>query len=154
MEPLAEQRAVITGGARGIGLGIASRLVATGVAVILWDVDEDESRKAVAHLGSNIGAVAVDVSNVSSVEAAARETLAQGGIDILINNAGIAGPSMATWEYPREAWQQVLDIDLTGVFLCCKAVVPDMLKRDYGRIVNIASIAGKEGNPNACAYSA
>ncbi len=157
MDDLRGQRAVVTGGARGIGFGIATRLIADGAAVTLWDVDGEHARGAAARLRGTgeVDALTVDVSDASSVEAAARETLRRrGGVDVLVNNAGIAGPNMKTWEYPRDAWQKVLDVDLTGVFLCCRALVPSMLERNYGRIVNIASVAGKEGNPNASAYSA
>ena len=154
---LAEQRAVVTGGARGIGFGIARRLLAAGAAVAIWDVDVEHGNAAAGQLRDlgRVEALAVDVADPASVEAAARETLRRySRVDVLVNNAGIAGPNMKTWEYPRDAWQKVLDIDLTGVFLCCRAIVPSMLERRYGRIVNIASIAGKEGNPNAAAYSA
>jgi 3-oxoacyl-[acyl-carrier protein] reductase len=156
---LSARRAVVTGAARGIGYAIAKRLAAAGTAVTIWDVDEAQSATAAAQLralgAGEVEVLAVDVADASSVDAAARETLRRrGGVDILVNNAGIAGPNMKTWEYPREEWQKVLDIDLTGVFLCCRALVPSMLDRKYGRIVNIASVAGKEGNPNASAYSA
>jgi 2-dehydro-3-deoxy-L-rhamnonate dehydrogenase (NAD+) len=150
-------RTVVTGGARGIGFGIARRLLAGGAGVTVWDVDEAKGADAAAELGGrgHADAIAVNVADPRSVEAAARETLRRHGrVDVLVNNAGIAGPNAKTWEYPLEAWGQVLNVDLTGVFLCCRAVVPAMLERRYGRIVNIASIAGKEGNPNACAYSA
>ncbi|HEV2440478.1 MAG TPA: SDR family NAD(P)-dependent oxidoreductase [bacterium] len=153
---LSGRRAVVTGAARGIGFGIARRLLSAGAAVTIWDVDADAGAKAASQLRGTgeIEAVAVDVSDAASIESAARETVRRGRVDVLVNNAGIAGPNMKTWEYPRDAWQQVLDIDLTGVFLCCRALVPSMLEHKYGRIVNIASIAGKEGNPNASAYSA
>jgi 2-dehydro-3-deoxy-L-rhamnonate dehydrogenase (NAD+) len=151
------RRAVVTGAARGIGFGIATRLAAEGAAVTIWDVDGAQGERAVAELrgAGDVEALTVDVSDASSVDAAARETLRRHGrVDVLVNNAGIAGPNATTWEYPRDAWRKVLDIDLTGVFLCCQALVPAMLERKYGRVVNIASIAGKEGNPNASAYSA
>jgi 3-oxoacyl-[acyl-carrier protein] reductase len=156
---LSGRRAVVTGAARGIGYAIAKRLASAGTAVTIWDVDEAQGAKAAAQLralgGGEAEALAVDVADASSVDAAARETLRRRGrVDVLVNNAGIAGPNMRTWEYPRDSWQKVLDIDLTGVFLCCRALVPAMLERKYGRIVNIASVAGKEGNPNASAYSA
>jgi 2-dehydro-3-deoxy-L-rhamnonate dehydrogenase (NAD+) len=157
MEPLTGQQAVITGGARGIGFAIAARLLADGAAVAIWDVDGAQADKAAAQLSQRgrAEALSVDVADAASVERAARETLRRRGrVDVLVNNAGIAGPTMPAWEYPREAWQKILDIDLTGVFLCCRALVPSMRDRNYGRIVNIASIAGKEGNPNAAAYSA
>ena len=150
------RRAVVTGGAQGIGRAIAERLIVSGAAVTLWDRDTgelDAAREAIG--GRDTGAVAVDVADPAAVERAAAETVAAaGGIDILVNNAGIAGPNATTWEYPVDEWRQVIEIDLNGVFYCCRAVVPHMIERGYGRIVNIASIAGKEGNPNASAYSA
>ena len=149
------RRAVVTGGAQGIGRAIAERLLASGATVTLWDRDGDELGAARESLGSGAAGVVVDVADPESVERAAAETVgAAGGIDILVNNAGIAGPNAVTWEYPIDEWRQVIDIDLNAVFYCCRAVVPHMIDRGYGRIVNIASIAGKEGNPNASAYSA
>ena len=149
------RRAVVTGGAQGIGRAIAERLAASGASVTLWDRDAAELGAAHEALGPDTGAVVVDVADPGSVERAAAETVgAAGGIDILVNNAGIAGPNAATWEYPVDEWRRVIEIDLNGVFYCCRAVVPHMIERGYGRIVNIASIAGKEGNPNASAYSA
>ena len=149
------RRAVVTGGAQGIGRAIAERLAASGASVTLWDRDAAELEAAREALGPDGGAVVVDVADPGSVERAAAETVgAAGGIDILVNNAGIAGPNAATWEYPVDEWRRVIEIDLNGVFYCCRAVVPHMIERGYGRIVNIASIAGKEGNPNASAYSA
>ena len=157
MAALADQRAVVTGAARGIGFAIARRLLADGAAVSVWDMDGPKAEHAVAELRAfgDVHAVAVDVTDSVAVEAAAAATRARfGAVEILVNNAGIAGPNMPTWEYPLDAWRHVLDVDLTGVFLCCRAVVPAMLAQRYGRIVNIASIAGKEGNPTAPAYSA
>ena len=149
------RRAVVTGGAQGIGRAIAERLLASGAAVTVWDRDGEELAATRGSLGSGVRGVVVDVADPESVERAAAKTVeAAGGIDILVNNAGIAGPNATTWEYPIEEWRQVIDIDLNGVFYCCRAVVPHMIERGYGRIVNIASIAGKEGNPNASAYSA
>jgi 3-oxoacyl-[acyl-carrier protein] reductase len=151
------RRAVVTGGAQGIGRAVAERLLASGAAVALWDRDQalvDATRAELASQGT-VQALAVDVTDLAAVEsatAATRQTL--GGIDILINNAGIAGPNHPLWEYPPEAWRQVIEIDLNGVFYCCRAVVPLMLAQNYGRIVNVASIAGKEGNPSASAYAA
>ncbi len=157
MAELTEQRAVVTGAARGIGFAIAKRLLTDGAVVSVWDVDRlkaDEAAERLRPLG-DVHAVAVDVTDAAAVAAAAEATVARlGAIEILVNNAGIAGPNMPTWEYPPDAWRQVLDVDLTGVFHCCRAIIPAMLARRYGRIVNIASIAGKEGNPNAPAYSA
>ena len=149
------RRAVVTGGAQGIGRAIAERLLASGAAVTLWDRDPAELGSTREALGAGTGGVVVDVADPDSVEQAAATTIGEaGGIDILVNNAGIAGPNATTWEYPVDEWRQVIDVDLNGVFYCCRAVVPHMIERGYGRIVNIASIAGKEGNPNASAYSA
>ncbi len=154
---LKSRRAVVTGGGQGIGLAIAERLVASGSAVSLWDVDEKLAAEAAAELAKSGAAhsVGVDVTKAAEVDGAVATTVERfGGIDILVANAGIAGPNLKTWEYPVEAWQQVLDINLTGIFLCCRAIAPLMIEQNYGRIVNTASIAGKEGNPNAPAYSA
>ena len=151
------QRAVVTGGGQGIGRAIAERLLASGAAVSLWDRDRSLTAAVTAELSSQgtVHHVAADVSDAAAVEAATAATIsALGGIDILVANAGIAGPNLKVWEYPVEAWQQVIDINLTGVFNCCRAVVPHMIRQNYGRIVNTASIAGKEGNPTASAYSA
>lgn len=151
------RRAVVTGGAQGIGRAIVERLLASGAAVAIWDRDPGEAERAARELAAR-GRVAVatgDVTRWAEVEAAVRATdAALGGIDILVCNAGIAGATRPLVEYPVEEWQRILDIDLTGVFLCLKAVVPQMIARNFGRIVNVASIAGKEGNPNAAAYSA
>jgi 2-dehydro-3-deoxy-L-rhamnonate dehydrogenase (NAD+) len=151
------QRAVVTGGGQGIGRAIAERFLASGARVSLWDRDQqlvDAVADELADQG-RVHHVAVDVSDPAAVDAATRTTIdALGGIDILVANAGIAGPNSLAWEYPIEAWQQVLDVNLTGVFLCCRSVVPHMIRQKYGRIVNVASIAGKEGNPTASAYSA
>jgi 3-oxoacyl-[acyl-carrier protein] reductase len=141
------RRAIVTGGARGLGLAIARRLAASGASVVVWDRDPDPA--------AGFPGFAVDVADAASIEAALQGTLAQlGAPDILVNNAGISGPNAPVWEYPVEEWRRVIDIDLTGVFLCSRAVIPLMRAREYGRIVNIASVAGKEGNPNAPAYSA
>ena len=146
--------AVVTGGAAGIGFAIAHRLAASGARVSLWDRDSKALAGSAARL-AGAHTVQLDVANEMSVQRAVEETLGQfEQIDALVCSAGITGPNATTWEYPVEDWRQVLDINLTGVFLCNRAVVPHMRKRDYGRIVNIASIAGKEGNPNAVAYSA
>jgi NAD(P)-dependent dehydrogenase (short-subunit alcohol dehydrogenase family) len=149
--------AVITGGAQGIGFSVATRLLASGASVALWDMDAAALEKARAQLDGlgTVSAETLDVSNPESVVAATESTIDKHGkIDILVASAGIAGPNAKTWEYPIEAWKQIIDINLTGLFLCCRAIVPHMLQQDYGRIVNVASIAGKEGNPNASAYSA
>jgi len=154
---LTGRTAVVTGGARGIGLAIAGRLMKSGAEISLWDVDAAALQAALAELAplGKAHPTAVDVTDPAAVAAAAQAAAAQmGGIDILVNNAGISGMNKPTWEYPVEEWRRVLDINLSGPFLCSRAVVPGMIARRYGRIVNIASIAGKEGNPNAPAYSA
>ena len=154
---LAGRKAVITGGARGIGLAAAERMLHSGAEVSLWDMDAaalDAAAKRLAGAG-RVHTTVVDVSSAASVTAAAQAAIGQmGQIDILVNNAGITGPNVTVWDYTPEDWRKVIDIDLTGPFLCLRAVVPMMRERNYGRIVNIASIAGKEGNPNASAYSA
>lgn len=154
---LHHRHAVVTGGAQGIGFAIASRLQASGAAVSIWDRDGETLRAAASELEQkgSVSVAIVDVSDPQSVNAAAEATAAEHGrIDILVANAGIAGPNHKTWDYPIDAWKQVIDINLSGVFYCCRAIIPYMLRQDYGRIVNVASIAGKEGNPNASAYSA
>ena len=144
--------AIVTGGAQGFGLAITKRFIESGARVLIWDKDTEYLNKAYL---KNTQKIEVDVSNYKSVENAFAESLThENKIDILINNAGIAGPNFKTWVYPLEEWQKVIDIDLTGVFYCCKTIVPHFIKNNYGRIVNISSIAGKEGNPNAMPYSA
>ena len=144
--------AIVTGGAQGFGLAITKRFIESGARVLIWDKDTKYLNKVDL---KNIQKIEVDVSNYKSVENAFTESLThENKIDILINNAGIAGPNFKTWDYPLEEWQKVIDIDLTGVFYCCKTIVPHFIKNNYGRIVNISSIAGKEGNPNAMPYSA
>jgi 2-dehydro-3-deoxy-L-rhamnonate dehydrogenase (NAD+) len=151
---LAGRVAVITGGARGIGFAVAERFQASGAKVALWDVDGKQAETAAGQIGNAI-AQRVDVTDPVAVGAAVAECETRlGPVDILVASAGITGPNLPVAEYPVEAWRQVIDIDLTGIFICCRAVVPGMRTRNYGRIVNIASIAGKEGNPNASAYSA
>lgn len=146
------QVAVVTGGARGIGLGIAKRLAVEGCRVVIWDVTPDALNAAEF---SPAFITRVDVASRTSVEAAVVATVqAVGPIDIMVNNAGINGPVMPVWEYSDEDWTKVLAVDLTGVFYCCRAVVPQMRERGYGRIINVASIAGKEGMPGIAAYSA
>ena len=149
------KRAAVTGGAQGIGYAIAAKLLSQGAQVALWDWDEVLMAEAAAALGDGARGVAVDVTDPDSIAAAVSESqTAAGGIDILVNNAGIAGVNATVWDYPLDEWRRVIEIDLNGVFYCCRAVAPVMMAQDYGRIVNIASIAGKEGNPNASAYSA
>jgi 3-oxoacyl-[acyl-carrier protein] reductase len=154
---LNNRHAVITGGAQGIGFSIATRLLASGASVSLWDRDEALLKLALEQLRGHgtVSAESVDVSNPENVVAATESTINKHGkIDILVASAGIAGPNYKSWEYPIDAWKQVVDINLTGVFLCCRAIVPYMIRQNYGRILNISSIAGKEGNPTASGYSA
>jgi 3-oxoacyl-[acyl-carrier protein] reductase len=147
--------AIVTGGARGIGLAVATRLAADGARVAIADIDAAAASAAVQALGERAMAVRLDVTDEDQWTAAvAAVEAARGPVSILVNNAGVAGRSAPTWELSVQEWQQVLAIDLTGVFLGCRSVLPGMLERGYGRIVNIASIAGKEGNPNAVPYSA
>ena len=144
--------AIVTGGAQGFGLAITKRFIESGARVLIWDKDTEYLNKVDL---KNTQKIEVDVSSYKSVENAYAESLRyEDKIDILINNAGIAGPNFKTWDYPLEEWQKVIDIDLSGVFYCCKTIVPHFIKNNYGRIVNISSIAGKEGNPNAMPYSA
>ncbi len=148
--------AVITGAGQGIGLTVASRFLASGANVAIWDINESVLAPAVATLGGGdkVTTEHVDIADYESVERATRATLAHfGRIDILVNNAAVVGPNVKLVDYPLDAWRQVIDVDINGTFHCCRAVVPAMLEQDYGRIVNIASIAGKEGNPTASAYS-
>jgi NAD(P)-dependent dehydrogenase (short-subunit alcohol dehydrogenase family) len=150
---LKDKVAIVTGGVQGFGLAVVERFLNSDANVVIWENDKKLLDKF--QTISDVHKIQTDVSNAESVEAAVNETINKcGRIDILVNNAGIAGPNHKTWEYPNEDWQKVIDIDLTGVFYCCKYVVPQMIKNNYGRIVNVASIAGKEGNPNAMPYSA
>ncbi|HQA33173.1 MAG TPA: SDR family NAD(P)-dependent oxidoreductase [Casimicrobium huifangae] len=147
--------AVITGGARGIGFACAQRFIDSGARVALWDLDGDAITAAVASLGAAARGFVVDVANEGGINAARQSTLeAFGQIDIVVNNAGITGPNVKTWEYPPADFRRVVEIDLVAPYLVSRALVPHMIERGYGRIVNIASVAGKEGNPNAPAYSA
>ncbi len=150
---LKDKVAIITGGAQGFGYSMVERFSKSGANVVIWDKDEELLKSLT--LPENVNYELVDITSYDSVQKSTIATLNQNNkIDILINNAGIAGPSFKTWEYPIDQWQSVIDIDLTGLFYCCKSIVPHMIKANYGRIVNIASIAGKEGNPNAMPYSA
>ena len=148
---------VITGGARGIGYAVAQRALRSGAAVALWDVDTERlerSAKELSELGK-VAAITVDQTKEAEIDAAVSKTLAaHGAIDVLINCAGITGGNGTTWELEPDMWRRVIDVNLIGPYLACRAVVPQMLKQGYGRIVNIASVAGKEGNPNASHYSA
>ena len=150
------KRAVVTGAAQGFGRAITERFLDSGASVAMWDLDAGESAKAAQELGARgrVFTQSVDVADLAQVEAAAAATASElGGIDILVANAGIAGPNHKTWEYPVDDWRRVIEINLMGVFYCCRAVIPYMLQHRYGRIVTISSVAGKEGNPNASAYS-
>ena len=154
---LKNKSAVVTGGAQGIGLAIAERFLVSGASVCLWDRDEKMVNKTAGSLSSKgrVETAVMEVTDLESVKNAARQTKeALGRIDILVCNAGIAGPTVKLCEYPPEEWQQVIDIDLTGVFNCLHVVTPIMIEQNYGRIVNVASVAGKDGNPNAAPYSA
>ncbi len=151
------RRAIVTGAAQGIGLCIVERLLASGAHVSMWDRDRDLLVRTAGELepSDRVHVFTVDVTDAEAVAEAASETVtALGHVDILVNNAGIAGPTLPSWEYPLDAWREVIDVDLNGVYYCCRAVLPGMRERGYGRVVNVASIAGKEGNPNAAAYSA
>jgi 3-oxoacyl-[acyl-carrier protein] reductase len=152
---LTNRVAIITGGAQGFGLAITERFIQSGAKVIIWDIDEDAAKKAIAKVGSkNLNYQIVDVSNFVNINKSLKEIENQHGkIDIFVNNAGIAGMNTTVAEYPIEEWNRVINLNLNSVFYCCKAVTPFMEKNNYGRIVNIASIAAKEGNPNASAYS-
>jgi 2-dehydro-3-deoxy-L-rhamnonate dehydrogenase (NAD+) len=154
---LTGRRAVVTGAAQGFGRAIAERFLASGARVALWDVDGRELASTAQVLAGKgtIFTATVDVSDMQGVDTAAIATAeAFGDIDILVANAGITGPNHKTWEYPPDEWKRVIDIDLMSVFYCCRALIPYMLRQHYGRIVTIASVAGKEGNANASAYSA
>ena len=146
-----DRTAVITGGAQGFGLDIARRFLDSGAKVIIWDIDTkliDEAMKEISN--PNLSSDIVDVSDYKEVETAVSK-ISQ--IDILINNAGITGPTMPLWEYDVEMWNKIVKINLSGTFNCCRAIIPNMIKNNYGRIVNVASVAGKDGNANASAYS-
>ena len=150
--------AVITGGGQGLGLAAARRLMSSGAQVCLWDFNKaalDSGLRDLLSEATDTHGVHVDITDANAVADAVAETVDHfGHIDILVNNAGITGPNTSTWTYPVDAWRSVVEVCLTGTFLCSRAIVPGMIERKYGRIVNIASVAGKEGNPNAAAYSA
>lgn len=149
------RHAVVTGGATGLGYAIAQRLIQSGGSVTLWDRDEAAAGQAAAALGPRASAVAVDVSQHASVRAAVQATLLLATkVDALVNSAGVTGPNVKLWDYPVDAWEQVMAVNLNGLFLCCREWAPHLRANNYGRIVNIASVAGKDGNPNASAYSA
>ena len=147
--------AIVTGGAQGFGLAITERFIESGAKVVIWDIDENEAKKAMEKVKSkNLSYQIVDVSDFNKINEKLTEIeSSHGKIDIFINNAGVAGMNTTVAQYPIEEWNKVINLNLNAVFYCCKAVVPLMKKNNYGRIVNIASIAGKEGNPNASAYS-
>ena len=151
---LKNKTAIITGGAQGFGLDIAKRFLKSGSKVIIWDIDEDELEKAIKAVGNpNLSYNIVDVSNFKNVQETVDEITKSSNIDILINNAGITGSTSSLWDYDVDEWNKIVQINLMGTFNCCKCVVPHMIKNNYGRIVNVASVAGKDGNANASAYS-
>ena len=146
--------ALVTGGAQGFGLDIAKRFLNSGAKVIIWDIDSKMIKEAIKKLdNANLSSNIIDVSNYKEVESCINDITKKSNIDILINNAGITGPTSPLWEYDVDMWKKVVDINLMGTFNCCKTVVPNMIKNNYGRIVNVASVAGKDGNANASAYS-
>jgi 2-dehydro-3-deoxy-L-rhamnonate dehydrogenase (NAD+) len=150
----AGRRAVITGAASGIGFDVAKRIAEEGGSVCLWDLDQDALNRSTAAIGEKSFGIRVNVAEWPDVEKATEEAARRlGGIDTLIASAGVTGPNTTVWEYPVDKWRQVIDVNLNGLFYCNRAIVPHMLSGGYGRIVNIASVAGKEGNPNASAYS-
>lgn len=153
------RHAVITGGATGLGFAIAQRMLASGARVTIWDRDVPGMTKAAEQLrqgqvGSVVNTMQVDVTDHPSVVSATIQTTALAGVDVLVNSAGITGPNTQVWDYPVDAWKQVFDVNVHGLFHCCRELSAHMKNRHYGRIVNIASVAGKDGNPNASAYSA
>jgi NAD(P)-dependent dehydrogenase (short-subunit alcohol dehydrogenase family) len=151
---LNNRTAIITGGAQGFGLDIAKRFLKSGVKTIIWDIDESELKKATLELNNpNLSYNVVDVSNYKNVKETVDEITKSTNIDILINNAGITGSTSSLWDYDVEEWNKIVQINLMGTFNCCKCVVPNMIKNNYGRIINVASVAGKDGNANASAYS-
>ena len=146
--------AVITGGGQGFGLDIAKRFLESGAKVIIWDIDEELLKSATNEVNNpNLSYNVIDVSNYSQIENTVAEITSKNKIDILINNAGITGPTAPLWEYDVKMWNKIVQINLVGTFNCCRAILPGMIKSNYGRIVNVASVAGKDGNANASAYS-
>ena len=146
--------AIVTGGAQGFGFDISKRLLESGASVIIWDNDPKATELAIRDLDSpNLSSHVVDVSNYGEVDKTVNEITKNSNIDILINNAGITGPTATLWDYDIEMWKKVVEINLMGTFNCCRSIVPNMIKNNYGRIVNVASVAGKDGNANASAYS-
>ena len=151
---LKNKTAVVTGGAQGFGLDIAKKFLSSGAKVFIWDIDEKELIKVVKELNnSNLEYSVVDVTNFNEIQNTVKKITTNNNIDILINNAGITGPTTELWNYNNDEWNQIVQINLMGTFYCCKSIVPNMIKNNYGRIVNVASVAGKDGNPNASAYS-
>jgi NAD(P)-dependent dehydrogenase (short-subunit alcohol dehydrogenase family) len=153
---LKDRVAIVTGGAQGIGLAVANRILASGGRVAIWDRDRALLDKTVKEIADNdrVAGFTVDIADIGAVEASTKRTIDRfGKIDILVNNAAIVGPNAATWEYPPEAFRDVVNVGLIGTFYCCRTVVPHMIAANYGRIVNLSSVAGKEGNPKASAYS-
>ena len=149
-----KRTAIVTGGAQGFGFDISKRLLESGAKVIIWDNDSKATEKAIKDLNNpNLSSHVVDVSNYEEVDKTLNEITKSSNIDILINNAGITGPTATLWEYDIEMWKKVVEINLMGTFNCCRSIVPNMIKNNYGRIVNVASVAGKDGNANASAYS-
>ncbi len=151
---LKKKTAVITGGAQGFGLDIAKKFLSSGAKVFIWDIDEKELIKAVKEISNpNLEYNVVDVTNFNEIQNTVKKITTNNNIDILINNAGITGPTTELWNYNNDEWNKIVQINLMGTFYCCKSIVPNMIKNNYGRIVNVASVAGKDGNPNASAYS-
>ena len=151
---LNNRTAVITGGGQGFGLDIAKRFLDSGAKVIIWDIDEKLLKLASSEVNNqNLSYNVIDVSNYSQIEQTINQITSKTNIDILINNAGITGPTAPLWEYNVDEWNKIVQINLMGTFNCCRAIVPNMIKNNYGRIVNVASVAGKDGNANASAYS-
>ena len=151
---LTNKTAIITGGAQGFGLDIAKRFLNSGAKVIIWDIDENELLKASKEINNpNLSYNKVDVSNFQNIKEIIEKITKSTNVDILINNAGITGSTSSLWDYNVEEWNKIVQVNLMGTFNCCKCIVPNMIKNNYGRIVNVASVAGKDGNANASAYS-